>query len=266
MPQTSALIVPCHDEATRLVPSEFLRLARSGQEISLVFVDDGSTDATAEVLEEMRRAAPDRVSVRRLPRNLGKGEAVREGLRAALSAGASAVGYCDADLSTPPDEMARLVAALDESGASAILGSRVRLLGAAIDRTPLRHYLGRVFATLASLALRLPVYDTQCGAKVFRASPALAAALARPFRSRWIFDVELLERLLAGADGVAPLRPADFREVPLRAWRDVGGSKLRPRAMLRAGLEIVGLYLRSRLRRTGRAPPGQARPPEGSGG
>ncbi len=248
MSKDVALIVPCHDEAMRLVVPEILRLARCRPDVSLVLVDDGSRDATPDLLEDARRSAPDRISVERLPRNLGKAEAVRRGMRVALAAGARVVGYCDADLSTPVDEVARLLDALEETGVDVVLGSRVRLLGTAVERRPLRHYLGRAFATLASLALRLSVYDTQCGAKVFRASPALAAALARPFRSRWIFDVELLERLLEGGSAAAPLEPGDFVEVPLRAWRDVGGSKLRLRGMLRAGMQLVGLFLRSRWR------------------
>jgi len=115
-----------------------------------------------------------------------------------------------------------------------------------VDATRLRpvRYLSetqpeRVFATLASIALQLPVNDTPCGTKVFRRSPALAAALERPFRSRWIFDVELLDRLLRG--GATPIVPGEFEEVPLRLWRDVEGSKLRTSTMIRAGLELLAL-------------------------
>jgi hypothetical protein len=153
-----------------------------------------------------------------------------------------------------------------ERPADVLLGARVRLLGTRIERRAWRHYLGRVFATFASLALRLPVYDTQCGAKLFARSAALEAALARPFRSRWVFDVELLERMLAGAGGAPPLSPGRIREVPLAEWRDVGGSKLGPAGMLVAGLQVIGLFLRSRLRRPRAAPRPETGAVEAAGG
>ncbi len=261
MPQAVALIVPCFNEAARLAPDEFLGFVRARPELSLLFVDDGSTDATPSVLEALRRDCPDRIVVRRLGANGGKGEAVRAGLRAALAGGAGVVGYWDADLSTPAEEMARLVDEIERTGAQVVLASRVRLLGWDIQRKAHRHYLGRVFATLASLALRLPVYDTQCGAKLFRASPTLEAALARPFRSRWIFDVELLGRLVDPADPVPAYAAGSVRELPLRAWRDVGGSKLGATSMLRAGAQICGLLVRSWWRALVRARPLAPAPP-----
>jgi dolichyl-phosphate beta-glucosyltransferase len=242
----SCLIIPCFNEASRLPAGDFLRFAGERPDLTLLFIDDGSTDGTFEVLERMKEAASGAIEVHRLARNAGKAEAVRAGLRLALARGAEVVGYADADLATPTHELGRMLRRMEEGPCLVLLGSRVRLLGYRMERRAVRHYLGRVFATLASIALRLPVYDTQCGAKVFRRSPALEAALERPFRSRWIFDVELLDRLLRGGTGVAPLAPDDFEEVPLRLWRDVQGSKLRTGTMIRAGLEILALIARRR--------------------
>ncbi|HEY7375200.1 MAG TPA: hypothetical protein VIF57_23765, partial [Polyangia bacterium] len=108
-----------------------------------------------------------------------------------------------------------------------------------IERSAVRHYLGRVFATAASLILRTRVYDTQCGAKLFRAGPALAEALSAPFLSRWAFDVELLGRLLIGTPGVAPLPLAAIVEVPLAVWHDVEGSKLGLAGMARTARDLA---------------------------
>jgi dolichyl-phosphate beta-glucosyltransferase len=100
-----------------------------------------------------------------------------------------------------------------------------------------RHYLGRVFASAASLALGIQVYDTQCGGKVFRSSPALRAALSRPFISRWAFDVELLGRLLFPHSGTS-ISVNDIVEHPLRVWRHTPGSKLTLASMAAAALDL----------------------------
>jgi hypothetical protein len=118
------------------------------------------------------------------------------------------------------------------------MGARVSLLSHAIERSVVRHYLGRIFATLASLALRMRVYDTQCGAKLFRVSSTLADALRDPFISRWAFDVELLGRLLMGSALVPAISPQAIWEEPLHVWCDVKGSKVSPRQMANALLDL----------------------------
>jgi hypothetical protein len=160
----------------------------------------------------------------------------------------SFVGYFDADLATPLDEIApmrRLM--LDKPELHAVLGSRVALLGRSIRRTHRRHYLGRVFATAASMVLNLVVYDTQCGAKLFRNSAAIQEAFAEPFQSRWIFDVELLARLQSlHARGGFPALPGAVVEHPLQSWCDVEGSKVSPRDALHAAVELASIWQRYR--------------------
>jgi hypothetical protein len=243
----TVIVIPCYNEEARLDTTELLRFVRGRPGLELLFVDDGSRDRTAAIVEAMAAREP-RVALYGLPVNRGKAEAVRQGLLHAIGRGAAVVGYTDADLSTPVDELLRMLDELERRPVAILLGARVRLLGSKIERRALRHFLGRLFATLASVALRVPVYDTQCGAKLFRASPGLAAALARPFHSRWIFDVELLARLRRGCDGEAPVATEDIRELPLAAWRDVAGSKLRAASMVRAGLQILRLVIAERLR------------------
>jgi dolichyl-phosphate beta-glucosyltransferase len=237
------IVVPCFNEAHRLDVAKLAELAQLA-DATILAVDDGSTDETPRMLANAARLHPDALKVLTLTQNRGKGEAVRHGLREAIASRAEVVAYYDADLSTPIREMARLIRVLDDCPElQAVLGARVALLGHEIRRSAWRHYLGRVFATASSAVLGLPVYDTQCGAKVFRVGPALDRALADPFSSRWAFDVELLGRLR-----LAAVEREAFREVPLRAWRDVAGSKLGPMAALAAATDLVRVARRLRLR------------------
>ena len=238
----TTLVIPCHDEARRLNTSSFLDLLDASPELRLHFVDDGSTDNTARALRHLRTQAHPRVYVTTLEHNQGKAEAVRHGMLAALSEGARVVGYLDADLATPVDEVVRLIMTFADRDVDVLLAARVALLGRSIERSATRHYLGRVFASAASLALGLQVYDTQCGAKLFRRIPALPTALSEPFLSRWCFDVELLGRLLIGAPDVPPLQPSRFLEEPLQAWRDVPGSKLDVASKARALFDLGRVY------------------------
>jgi glycosyltransferase involved in cell wall biosynthesis len=235
----TTVVVPCFNEAARL-RLDGLRALAEHPEVRILFVDDGSRDATAAVLETAAQRWPGRVDVLALGYNRGKAEAVRLGLLRALDDGAEAAGYLDADLATPAEEWLRLRETLVATGADAVLGARVALLGRDIQRSAARHYAGRMFATVASGILRMQVYDTQCGAKVFRATPGLRVALDEPFHSRWAFDVELIGRIL----------PAKLVEVPLQTWHDVKGSKITLGAMVQATLELSRIAVElSRWRR-----------------
>ena len=242
-----AWVVPCFEEAARIDGPTFLAFLDEGAPASLIFVDDGSRDQTLACLRAMAEKRPTQIDVIALPTNQGKAEAVRLGMLAALSRGANIVGYSDADFATPPRELHRLAGLVRAGGYDILMGSRVQLLGRAIERKHARHYLGRVFATCASLSLGLPVYDTQCGAKLFRHTEALARALEQPFTSRWVFDVELLARLVRPGPGIAGITEERIREEPLLSWTDVPGSKLRPAAALRSGLDLLRIGVKLRL-------------------
>lgn len=222
---TTAIIVPCYNEVHRLKGEAFLAFVRTHRDTIFIFVDDGSTDGTAELLAAMVRSEPGQCRRLTFDRNRGKGEAVRQGMLEAFATGASYVGYWDADLATPIDVIPRFVERLEQhADALAVIGARVHLAGGPGQRTYHRHYLGRLFATFASVVFPLPFSDTQCGAKVFRATPLVARAFAEPFIGRWIFDVELLARLMRDAGGDAGSR---IQEYALTEWTHVGGSKVR---------------------------------------
>jgi dolichyl-phosphate beta-glucosyltransferase len=233
------LIVPCFNEAERLRADDFLEFARGWTDGRFLFVNDGSSDDTADVLARLCARLPDSLETISLPENRGKAEAVRQGAQHAFASNPAAVGFWDADLATPLRAIPRFQQVLAERAqVDVVMGARVRLMGRQIERSPLRHYLGRVFATAVTLALRTPVYDTQCGAKLFRNTAFIREAFAQPFLSRWIFDVELFSRYLdarrrAGQDG-----REGIYELPLDEWADVGGSKVRPHHFLQAAVDL----------------------------
>jgi dolichyl-phosphate beta-glucosyltransferase len=247
--EATVVVVPCFNEERRIDERAFSGIVASDR-VRLLFVDDGSTDHTGRILAAMADAS-EAIEVFTLPSNAGKAEAVRRGLLVAVRNGATTVGYYDADLATPPQELLRLIETLDaRSDLAGVLGSRVARLGSSIERNAVRHYLGRAYATLASMALGITVYDTQCGAKVFRVNETFVAALAEPFRSSWAFDVELLDRLLRGTGQAPGLSVDAFAELPLATWHDVAGSKLRLAPALTALFDL--LPIARRTRRTGR--------------
>jgi dolichyl-phosphate beta-glucosyltransferase len=240
------LVVPCYNEARRLPGDTFVDFVRSRPNMSVVFVNDGSDDDTEKRLAELIARDKEHLLARSLARNSGKAEAVRQGALHAASLGTFGfIGYWDADLSTPLPEVDRLLRTLERHPDCGIaLGSRVKRLGSSIERNTTRHYLGRVFSTMASQLLDLPVYDSQCGAKLLRA-PLAAALFADRFVTRWLFDVELLVRLRNH------LGPEKFSsaaiEVPLTAWKEVGDSRLSLIQMLKVPFEL--LRIRSRYLR-----------------
>jgi dolichyl-phosphate beta-glucosyltransferase len=243
-----ALVVPCYNEAARLDPDAFVRFTATHPGVRLVLVDDGSVDGTFEILERIRTAAPSAVTTLRLTANRGKGEAVRAGIVAAIAGNPAVVGFFDADLSTPLRAVDDFLAVLKgRPDVEFVLGSRVLLMGRDVKRLAWRHYLGRIFATGASLALDLPVYDTQCGAKMLRVTAATGTLFATPFRSRWIFDVELIARYLRLP--VAPGEPSRrerLYELVLPAWHDKPGSKVHWYDFGRAMVEL-GYVWRERI-------------------
>jgi hypothetical protein len=181
---------------------------------------------------------PEGVEVLPLPRNVGKGEAVRAGFNYAFERGARQVLFCDADFATGPLDLLRICNTLSEHPeCKAVIGSRIALSGSHIDRSTFRHFSGRVFATLVSLTLGTRIYDTQCGAKAFTVDSEVRQVFSKPFLSRWAFDVEVIGRLLRIER--SKKNQAIILELPLANWADVPGSKLNFFSQLRTVAELL---------------------------
>lgn len=239
----TALVVPCYNEEHRLPVQAFAGFIELNPSVFFVFVNDGSTDGTLERLQKLSCEFPLNIEVVTQDRNLGKAEAVRQGvLLASKSAKYKLLGYWDADLSTPLAEVHQFIEILRHNRRCRFVsGARILRMGSDISRHWYRHYLGRMFATGASFALNLPYYDTQCGAKVFR-NQNIGALFGNPFSSRWLFDIELIYRFKNLLPREDP--QVGFYEVPLKSWHEISGSKLSSMDFLLAPYELFKIWRR----------------------
>ncbi len=244
--KSCALVIPCYNEAARLQSNVFIDFAHHYPNIHFVFVNDGSRDNTSTVLTALAGQIPDQSTVLDNAVNQGKAGVVRQGVLYAIdSLPAEVIGFWDADLATPLPTAVDMLQVLEANPTLwMIFGARVQLLGRHIDRKPYRHYLGRVFATCVSVLLKLPIYDTQCGAKIFRRTPPLRSLFEEPFVSRWIFDVEIIARFMRLPAGSSP-RPEDaIYEYDLMSWKDVDGSKVKPLDFFKALGDLYRIFKR----------------------
>jgi glycosyltransferase involved in cell wall biosynthesis len=243
---SACIIVPCYNEERRLDLASFKDFIGSPHRVTFLFVNDGSTDGTLRLLQSLSLSEPARFTVLNLSKNRGKAEAVRQGYLSAGESRPDYIGFWDADLATPLVAIVQFIeVAESRAELEMVIGARVKLLGRRIERRRSRHYLGRVFATAVSAVLDLEVYDTQCGAKLFRTSPVIKALFEKPFHSRWIFDVEIIARLVESRRGTALPQPEQvIYEFPLTEWADIPGSKLTYGDFFRAAWELLQIRRR----------------------
>ena len=247
---TVCLIVPVFNEARRWDDNYWSKVA-AGDNRSIVFVNDGSTDTTAEVLQQ---AADDwGAHILTLEQNVGKAEATRAGFLLAQGLDCDFIGLLDADGAFPVSEVNRIISLAEEMlplTYESIWSSRVQLAGRNIERRLSRHYVARILLTLLALRFRFNVYDTQSGFKIFRADDRFFECVQYPFKTRWFVDLEMLLRWRQ-VEGSDP----QIWEEPVLAWRDVAGSKLTFRqnlVVLKDLLRLVSAYESgsSRVKRT----------------
>jgi glycosyltransferase involved in cell wall biosynthesis len=258
VPRSLAIVLPAFNEEARLGPAldelfEYLSTAPAGalpELVSVVVVDDGSTDATADLVRRRPEfagegpagpapAAKDRPTLGLLcvPHG-GKGAAVRAGM---LAAQGDAIVFADADMATPPDQLPKMVAALRD--AEVALGSRHQPDGSDMRATqpPFRRLIGRVFRFLARIWVTGPVPDTQCGFKGFTCEAA-HDLFERLRITSIVFDVDLIF--------LARRRGYRIAIVPIQ-WADRRGSRMhaRPALALRVAWDLVRIrFIHSRVK------------------
>lgn len=203
---------------------EYSNFLVNTQNAQICFVNDGSTDNTLNILQEVQQKFPEKVHVMSMAQNSGKAEAVRAGINYANQHFQHQyIGYLDADLAATLEEFVELEGFMTDKIVFCF-GSRIQKIGSRIDRDFKRFLIGRIIATFISSGLELKVYDTQCGCKLF--SKEISEKLFQEsFISKWLFDVELFFRMiqLFGREKVLD----KMFEVPLKVWVEKGNSKVK---------------------------------------
>lgn len=233
------IVIPCYNEEHRIPLDRFKDFAERNPIFDFCFVNDGSNDKTGEVLDGFVRNNNGRFYFFDQQPNRGKAEAVRNGINHILAKETyDFVGFLDADLATPLEELPELLKVTRErEKVKMVMGARLKRLGANVQRSNMRHYMGRVFATVVSVLFRLPVYDSQCGAKLIESSVA-SRIFDETFHSPWLFDVEMLLRVRRIYSDYTSL----VFEYPLNEWIEKGGSKIRFTHLLRMPGELFKIY------------------------
>jgi glycosyltransferase involved in cell wall biosynthesis len=209
-----SLIIPAYNEEDRLpgTLSEITRhLSSMELEYEVLVVDDGSTDATTRVVNEVNGRDP-AVRLLKTPHR-GKGFAIRHGM---LAARGERLAFVDADLPMPVADITRLAGQLENH--SVVIASREGPGAERIDEPYIRHVMGRGFNTVVRLLAGLDFQDTQCGLKCFTAESA-RAVFTRQTINGFGFDVEILF--------IAQRLGYPIGEVPI-AWRHVPASRVDP--------------------------------------
>ena len=244
----TVIVIPCYNEEKRLPVETLLSVVEKYDDIELLFVNDGSNDQTISVLAKLT-AQNNRCKLLDLPQNVGKAEAVRQGILHAINNSThenQLVGFYDADMSTPFDDVIKMKNELVIHNYFMITGCRIKRMGGDVQRRYLRFLFGRIFATSAASILKLPVYDTQCGAKVFQTEIA-EEIFKDSFVSNWLFDIELFARIINGYGHEIALQK--IIEYPLSAWVDVRGSKLGLKDIIRQPINLFKIKNKYKIKK-----------------
>ena len=235
------IVIPCYNEEKRLPLDEYRSFIETTPNVLLCFVNDGSIDNTIHALEELKDTYPEKVDVISYTDNVGKAEAVRNGIQHCNTKyNHSTIAYLDADLATSLPECLKLAENVNGQ-IEFCFGSRIRLVGTTIHRKKQRWLVGRVIATFISHLLKLNVYDTQCGCKLF--TKALSTQLFKdPFISKWLFDVEIFFRMFSLYGRQHAIKK--MLEVPLSLWVDRGDSSVKATYIFKLWLDLYHIHKR----------------------
>ena len=242
-------VIPCYNEQSRLNIEYFETILSLGS-IGMVFVNDGSRDETKKILNGIVVNNSTKCILINLGQNIGKANAVRIGMLEALKYDSSYVGYLDADGAFPIEVIKDALESVrkESETKTSFWFSRVKLAGSNVERNWKRHYFGRVLVTVATIGLTTCPYDTQAGLKIFTRTEIEREIWEEPFKTNWLFDIEILLRLSERNQA------KNMLEIPVKAWKDVKGSKLKLSSLGRIVRDLTFImllkkqYLRSKMR------------------
>ena len=228
------VVIPCFNEEKRLESKKFIDFITKNSGYRLCFVNDGSTDNTEEVLNDLRKGREDFIEIYNCEKNVGKAEAVRKGmLHMNTQADLNYIGFLDADLSTNLIDFDNLVTVIENSSYKIVSGSRISRMGANITKQSSRKLISSMINLIIKKILSLDFKDTQCGAKVFH-KDVIEISFGKKFITKWIFDIEIFRRitLYFGLNKAKKI----LCEQPLKRWVHIDGSKL----SIRDSIKIIG--------------------------
>lgn len=246
MPATVHLVIPCYHESARVGAflAELCDTLTALGGITIRVVEDGSDAAEKQrmqaIIAAQRIRTPLLLETLFLPQNQGKGGAIYSAWEDEESA--DWLAFVDADGSCSAAEVARLIVMARETAPNtALFASRIKMLGTTVCRDLRRHVLGRIYATLVSELLDIPVYDSQCGLKLIPRAAYERISAHLTIRG-FAFDVELMTALLDSGCAI--------REVPI-SWHETPGGKVH---LLRDSWRMARDVLRIKARRVAQPP------------
>lgn len=216
------VIVPCYNEGQRILENEYISFLNNHANFHLLFIDDGSTDNTFNVLSKLEKKH-EKISTLRLNENLGKAEAIRSGFNKIVNDNYDLIGYLDADLAIPFSEMLRLQEKIND-GYHFAFSSKKPTKDSELEIKFKRYFVGRVLSFMVSKSLKLKIYDTQCGSKLMQSDLA-SIAFKSSFFSSWLFDVEIIWRIIIN-NGRSFFKERAI-EVPVKKLIDRGSSRIK---------------------------------------
>jgi glycosyltransferase involved in cell wall biosynthesis len=235
------LVIPCFNEGKRFPIHYWKDLISSHPNIFWLFIDDGSTDNTFELLLNLSHLFGNCKTIS-LPQNIGKGNAIREGFIFGLKeiGHYKYAAYLDCDGAFDRHNVSNFLTnyevelEFNPRKYDLIIGSRIAMAGYEIQRDFFRHLISRILITIVCWGWDKAPYDTQSGFKIFKASDLFFTSIKDEFVTRWFFDIELMLRLINRSNG-------DFRmkEIPVVRWKDIRGSHINAKNFPTVFLEII---------------------------